>query len=205
MKWSELSEMGQERALHAAERWESEFARKRAEDFNWYVEEAPPELVEAVNSAADARALALDVGCGPGSLTRFLAGHFKQAIGFDISPTAVRGAGSHEEARRADFLTAAAPFLPFRTDAFAFILDRGCIQWLSPDAQAAYFEEVVRLLREDGCFVLYIPERPRAMREPPPQLRPLVQDVISFSFKSGKDKPMTYGVYRKVSQPAATA
>jgi len=110
---------------------------------------------------------AVDLGCGSGVATAYLARRFSPAIGLDFAESAVRQAKelALEGGVQADFLVAEVPHLPFRSGAFGFVFDRGCLQgmprWLWPE----YFVEVSRLLMPGGVLQLMLskPERPSAL------------------------------------------
>lgn len=57
--------------------------------------EYPPELAQFLASISKDKALALDVGCGNGQLTRQLAQHFDQVLGLDPSCDQIAHAAAH--------------------------------------------------------------------------------------------------------------
>lgn len=71
--WKEIVESGAEGQVF----WDSVAERASLEDFGRFKNYIDPELP------------LLDLGCGNGRQTRFLAQHFKKVIGVDISPSAV--------------------------------------------------------------------------------------------------------------------
>src|SRR5687768_15603811 len=109
------------------QRWEDQWQRHRGAEFHWYLSEPPPELVRLVDEGRiPLRGAALDLGCGPGVATSYLAASFHPVVGLDIAHGAVVEARSRARAENRDplFLVAEAPVLPFRTGAFSFIFDR---------------------------------------------------------------------------------
>jgi ubiquinone/menaquinone biosynthesis C-methylase UbiE len=123
----------------------------------------PPAELEQVVSAGDfPPGGALDVGCGDGVNTVFLAEKFHPTIGFDVSPSAVRQARERHgrSANRPPMLMiAAAPTLAFRDSSFALVFDRGCMHTLPPSEWSSYIREVDRVLAPGGRFQLYFLRR----------------------------------------------
>jgi demethylmenaquinone methyltransferase/2-methoxy-6-polyprenyl-1,4-benzoquinol methylase/phosphoethanolamine N-methyltransferase len=121
--------------------------------------------VGALLRGADARALdlagvapgmrVLDVGCGPGILTRaaqLRAGPGGAAYGIDASPEMVALA-EREAARRgvaAQFQLGVAEALPFPDGMFDVVMSRLVIHHLPGDLKARAFAEMRRVLRPGG-------------------------------------------------------
>lgn len=145
------------------EKWEE---RYRAEDpsvFHWFSAEVPPQLADLLERGELPEGGALDVGCGPGTITTSMAARFDPVIGLDIAEGAVHRARAQPappDRRRPLFLVAAAPDMPLRDGIFSLVFDRGCLQILPEAAWPAYFERVEHMLKPGGMFQLYA-SRPR--------------------------------------------
>jgi SAM-dependent methyltransferase len=139
------------------ELWEERYRRRDTSEFHWYREEPPPELLRLLEEGGVPAGAALDLGCGPGVVTTFLADRFRPAVGMDIAVTAVSEAGARASDRgsSAVFVAGEAPQLPFRDASFAFVFDRGCLQAVPRQAWGTYFTEVERLLVPGGALQLY--------------------------------------------------
>ena len=135
--------------------WEGQFGEKRGLDFSWYTQTAPPELVAFVDSIG-ARGRALDIGCGDGVLTRYLAAEDFSVTGFDIAHHGVVQAKlrAADADQRPDFLVAAAPYFPFPGACFDLALDRGCAHLLDASMWDDYFVEAARVLTQYGRLFL---------------------------------------------------
>jgi len=138
-------------------RWERRWQRRRGEAFCWYLDEPPQELVKLVEEGTVPEGGALDLGCGPGVATTYLARHFSPAVGLDIAVGAVLQA--RERAGRdgvgPSFVVAEAPILPFRPGSFSLIFDRGCLQAIPRAAWGPYFRGVEDLLVPGGMLQLF--------------------------------------------------
>jgi SAM-dependent methyltransferase len=144
--------------------WEQRWSEQRAEDMAWHLAEAPPELPKLLDEAALPAGAALDLGCGNGVAAAYLATRFPVAVGIDIAHAAVAKArrGAAERGVHPRFSVADASVLPFRTDSFAFVFDRGCLQNLPRDRWPAYWAEVERLLASGGVLQLFCSKAARA-------------------------------------------
>jgi cyclopropane fatty-acyl-phospholipid synthase-like methyltransferase len=124
----------------------------------------PPEIVawvEAAESTGMAPGRALDLGCGTGTTSIYLAAHEWDVLGVDFAPNAiwrarrkarrhrVRGAVAFLSAdvSRPDFLAAAVPF--------DLVVDVGCLHSLLPEQRAAYAAHLARLTRPGATYLLY--------------------------------------------------
>lgn len=119
----------------------------------WHLSEPSPELVAAVGDGwlGDGGRV-LDVGCGLGSETGYLASAGWQAAGIDMSPVAVgRAATAHPGA---GFLRADVRRLPFPPRCIDAAVDRGCFHYLPPGDRVAYADELRRVLRPGGRLLL---------------------------------------------------
>jgi SAM-dependent methyltransferase len=119
----------------------------------WHLSVPSPELVEA---AADGwlgeAGVALDIGCGLGTETAYLAAQGWKAVGVDLSEAALgraRQAHGGVSFTRADALA-----LPFPAGVFDVALDRGCFHYLSPARWPDYAAEAWRVLRPGGRLLL---------------------------------------------------
>lgn len=118
----------------------------------------PPEVVAFVASKA-LTGRALDLGCGTGTNSIYLAQRGFAVVGVDFSSKAI--ATARAKAHRAnlgiDFRVADVS----RLDAldlrapFDFVLDIGCLHALAADARARYAEGIARLTHPGSVYMLY--------------------------------------------------
>jgi SAM-dependent methyltransferase len=137
----------------------------------WFSPKPSPWLVRATRKG-DFRTgtSVLDVGCGTGTNSIWLARKGLRVTGVDISPTALATASSR--ARRAgvevDFRPASADRLPFPRGQFGAALDNGCFHSLPKRLRASYAAEIGRVLAPGAPFLLtWIPREVRDELGPP--------------------------------------
>lgn len=97
----------------------------------------------------------LDLGCGLGNNLRFLAQAGFCATGIDISPEAV---GRADDALKAEghlvtVLCCSCADLPFPSEHFDMIIDRGTMTTLPDPTFGQAFDQIFRVLKPDGHFL----------------------------------------------------
>src|SRR2546430_7886962 len=136
-------------------RWEELYRTGDPHQFRWLEDEVPPHLLELLRRRDLVDGAALDIGCGPGTITMTLATRFRPTVGLDLSLAAVTRARAQPVPRdgvRPSFLVAAAPDMPFPDGLFSFVFDRGCLQALPVREWPVYLERVAHLLKPGGMF-----------------------------------------------------
>jgi SAM-dependent methyltransferase len=109
--------------------------------------------------------IALDVGCGPGTVTASLAravGADGLALGLDISEAMLARAVRSEAGPHIGFLRADAQRLPLRDDTVDAVVSIAVLQ-LVPDPAAA-LAEMARVLRGGGRLAVMVPTAGRSAR-----------------------------------------
>ena len=129
----------------------------------WDTGVTPPELVEAIEGPnAEPAGHALDIGCGTGTNTLYLARHGWQAVGIDFAEPAIRLA--NRKLRDNKDLAGSARF--FRLDATqlatvrpdppcTLLLDLGCFHGIPIEKRSGYVQGVARWAAPNALFLLY--------------------------------------------------
>ena len=115
-----------------------------------------PDEVQALARQGSPRS-ALELGCGVGRLSRYLAQQGVRATGVDFSKVAIAKAlerVAHDEVRP-EFLVGDVTHLDALSGPFDVSLDVGCFHCLDPQGQPAYVSEVSRLLKPGGTHLLW--------------------------------------------------
>ena len=123
----------------------------------WDTAVTPPEVVQFVEEGGVAPGRGLDLGCGTGTNTIYLARHGWEAVGVDFSMLAIRRARrrAREAGVTCQFHAGDVTDLPFLTAPFTLALDIGCLHSLPGSARVRYAAEVSRLVHPSGWYLLY--------------------------------------------------
>ncbi|NUT77939.1 class I SAM-dependent methyltransferase [Pseudomonas sp. C1C7] len=110
--------------------------------------EYPPQLSTYLASLAPNTFLAVDVGCGNGQLTKQLAGHFREVIGFDPSAEQVNHA---EPQTNVSYACARAEDLPLLSRSASLITAAQAAHWFD---LPRFYDEVRRVAERDAILAL---------------------------------------------------
>ncbi|MEW5989693.1 MAG: class I SAM-dependent methyltransferase [Chloroflexota bacterium] len=135
--------------------YEALLAKYMAGQIPWDAEAPPPEAQSLVNSLPPGRAL--DLGCGYGRASIYLAGRGWEVDGVDFIAVAIEEARTRARAAGVQprFHRAAVTDLSFLTGPYDLALDVGCLHALDETELAAYANELRRLLRPGGWYLLF--------------------------------------------------
>jgi SAM-dependent methyltransferase len=129
-------------------------AEGKAERLPWHRESPSRVLVSAVAACAS-RARALDLGCGAGVLTLWLAEKGLEVTGIDIFPEAIAMARSLADQRRAEIEFVTADLFSYAPERpFDLLYDSGCLHSLVGGNAALYKGRLLGFLLPGGSFVL---------------------------------------------------
>ena len=126
-------------------------------DTPWDTGIVPPEVQEIVESGLLTPGWALDLGCGSGLNSRYLARHGFHVIGMDLAFSPLtRGAAVARQADLPSFFAMADVTLPPLASLGAtFALDIGCFHAVRPERRGAYAAALSRLLTSRAYYLLY--------------------------------------------------
>jgi SAM-dependent methyltransferase len=109
-------------------------------------------LLEALIERTEPGTAIADLGCGPGHVTAWLAGHGVPATGIDLAPNMV--AAACREFPEADFRQGDLLDLPAKDGEFGAAVALYSIIHLAADELPRAFQEVRRVLRPDGLLLV---------------------------------------------------
>ena len=161
---------------------------------------SPPELVDVIEGARQLPVgRALDLGCGTGTTTVYMATKGWQVTGVDFVPRAIRVARAKASAARlsVSFLVGDVTRLhelPIEPG-FDLLFDQGCFHSLPEAAQPAYAREITRMTLSGATYLLYAfgrqPEARRRRFFPkgirPDEVRALFADFELVEARPGTD------------------
>lgn len=129
--------------------------RYAAGDVPWDDPLPPPEVVNHVSALPAGRAL--DLGCGYGRATIYLAGLGWDVDGIDFIAEATAEAAQRARAAGvyARFHIAQATDLDFLAGPYDLAIDVGCCHNMVEDDLARYRDQLERLIRPGGTFLLF--------------------------------------------------
>lgn len=186
--------------------WRSTYEENRYDQLPWFDPGPSPPVKLAVEEGFLATGgTVLDIGCGAGSNVLFLAERGYRAHGVDLSPGAVAAARARaaEAGLRVDIEEGDALDLRFADASFDGLVDNGCFHTLPLSRRKEYADEVHRILRPDGRFVLSWVAREH-VAPMGPRHRPSLQEVATVlepqflfertGFRPGREEgePSTY-------------
>ena len=121
----------------------------------WDTGISPPELMEYLQNTTPGRAL--DLGCGTGTNAITMAQHGWQVVGVDLSILAIRAARrtAQQTGVEIDFRQEDVTHLTAIEGPFDFALDIGCFHSLSRAGQKNYLQNLIRLLKPGGTYMIY--------------------------------------------------
>ena len=138
--------------------------RKEAGAVGWFLDDATyetkwlPPIDEALSQDhVPHEGCLLELGCGAGNLTVWLAKQGCQVSGIDVSLTAISWARERasEEGIEADFRTGSVVDLyEYRAETFDVVLDGYCLHCIIGADRASCLSSVYRVLRPGGWFVV---------------------------------------------------
>jgi SAM-dependent methyltransferase len=128
---------------------------------DWDTGLTPPEVTQLVANGIVA-GRALDLGCGTGTSSIYLAQHGFDVVGVDFSPKAIELAGhkARQAGVKVDFRLGDVSRLDFLRGPFDLILDVGCLHGLDSAGRARYADQLARLTRPGSRFLVFGFARP---------------------------------------------
>jgi SAM-dependent methyltransferase len=137
--------------------WEETYRKTSYRELPWYSPRPYYWVVRAVRERwFRPGTRVLDVGCGAGTNSIFLARAGFRVHGVDLAPSAV--AVARRRAKRAgvaiDFQAADALHLPFPPASFGGAIDVGCFHTFDPPLRSALARELARILRPGARYAL---------------------------------------------------
>jgi SAM-dependent methyltransferase len=165
------------------DRYDSLFSRYETGQVPWDDELPPPEVIALAEKLPPGRAI--DLGCGYGRSSIYLAQKGWQVDGVDFIPLAIAGAISRAEERgvsdNTHFHLGRVTHLSFPDESFDLALDVGCMHALDDPDLEQYRNTVYRILRPGGQYLLFAHLRNDAAEVPG---RGVSEEMIYILFNS---------------------
>lgn len=127
---------------------------KTAEDLPWYSGEPPPLLIKALAQRAEPGA-ALDVGCGAGTYSVFMAKRGYRVTALDFMPQAIEMVRRHANEAGLDIEAIQADVSTWSADRqYDVVLDIGCLHTPDSIERTVYKQQLLKWLAPGGDFIL---------------------------------------------------
>jgi cyclopropane fatty-acyl-phospholipid synthase-like methyltransferase len=140
---------------HAEELYQKLSARYESGNVPWDDPLPPPEVIDMVSALPPGRAL--DLGCGYGRATIYMASRGWDVDGIDFIPEAAAEAAQRARAAGvyARFHIGQVTDLDFLTGPYDLAIDVGCCHNMLENELVRYQGHLRRLIRLEGAFLLY--------------------------------------------------
>jgi len=139
------------------EKWDQIYRKYPPESLPWELGKPRPVLVDLIKSGkVIPKGEALDICCGLGTNTIYLATAGFETIGTDISKTAVEYARrrSRQAGVEIQFYVGSALELPFGDDEFDFVFDMGCFHHILPSDRGEFVQVIRRVLKKKAHYFM---------------------------------------------------
>ncbi len=138
------------------EKWDEVYRRIPYEFIPWEAGKPPRDLVWLVENEIVKKGRVLDICCGAGTNSVYLANEGFQVVGIDVSTKAIDYAVARAEKAnvKCDFIVACSFYLPFHHNVFGFVFDRGCFHHVPRKKRSLFVKEVHRVLKDHGNYHL---------------------------------------------------
>jgi len=136
--------------------WDQIYRKYPLEELGWELGKPRPILREYVEKGLVKQGKALDICCGAGTNTVYLAEKGFEVAGIDISPTAIEYAKKKAAQAKINVTFKVQNFLelPFEAEEFDFVFDMGCFHHVKPEDRATFINGVHRVLKKRGNYLL---------------------------------------------------
>lgn len=129
-------------------------AEGHPERLPWH-QETPPEILKSAVAGRNGRGRALDVGCGAGVFSVWLAEQGMQVTGLDLFPEAIAMARARAVEHGVEIELMAGDLFAYAPDRpFDLVHDSGCLHALVGGSVDAYKAQLLRWLGANGDYVL---------------------------------------------------
>ena len=142
--------------MNSQERFENIYNNIKDEtELHWYNKEASPILQQTVKGFTGTKT-ALDLGCGTGLNSIFLAKQGFQVTGLDFVQTAIDIATQKALKENVEVTFSRANVLTWKTnEKFGLILDSGCLHTISDDKRAEYKKQLLKWFTPNSVYILF--------------------------------------------------
>lgn len=136
--------------------WWDKFYLNKEKPIPFFTDFPDENLVSYMEMGILKRGKALDIGCGNGRNSLYLAGQGFETQGIDFSKTSIDWANEMalNKGINVNFINKSIFDFESQDKSYDFIYDSGCLHHIKPHRRGRYLEKVANLLKDDGYFGL---------------------------------------------------
>lgn len=134
--------------------WWNNFYGNREKPIPFFQNIPDENLVSYVDSQLIKQGKVLDIGCGIGRNSLYLASKGFEVCGIDISKTSIEWGKqiAKEKSIKVEFLCQSIFDNTQESESFDFVYDSGCFHHIKPHRRLQYLNNILRLLKPNGYF-----------------------------------------------------
>jgi ubiquinone/menaquinone biosynthesis C-methylase UbiE len=138
------------------DKWDKIYREYPLNTLGWELGKPRPILVELIEKDLIVKGKTLDICCGAGTNSIYLAKNGFSVYALDISPTAIQYAKKEakKESLLIHFVLANFVFLNFINDIFDFVFDMGCFHHVNIIDRITFIEGIYRVLKKNGFYMV---------------------------------------------------
>lgn len=138
------------------QKWWNEFYSDKEKPIPFFVEKPDENLVSFVEKSALKNGVALDIGCGNGRNSIYLATNGYKTKGIDFSDTSIKWAKENAGKKNVEVSFINQSFFDFEEtiETYDLIHDSGCLHHIKPHRRSQYLQKIHSLLKSNGHFSL---------------------------------------------------
>ena len=185
--------------------WDDYYKNEKIEKMSWYNEKLDFDLEEELNARQLNKGIFLDSGTGPGTQAMQLAKKGFDVIGSDISETVIKRNKIMYENKypNLEFVVDNILDSNFKDNYFELIFDRGCFHAFSGEDRAKYYNQIKRILKQNGILFLKCLSIDEPMKDGP--YRFSHNDIHKMFSKNFQVKDIKKTIYQGTLDPLPKA
>jgi len=136
--------------------WWDNFYKNKDKPIPFFVDVPDENLVSLIEANKGAKGKALDIGCGNGRNTQYLAECGYLSTGIDFSEESIKWAKKNAIIKKSEAKFINQSFFDFEDEygSYGLIHDSGCLHHIKPHRREQYLSKIQDLLSVDGYFSL---------------------------------------------------
>jgi 2-polyprenyl-3-methyl-5-hydroxy-6-metoxy-1,4-benzoquinol methylase len=177
--------------------WEEIYSRHNLAEIPWHSDKPDQELIDLIENKRIKPNFVLDIGCGAGTDSIYLASKECKVTAIDVSHEAIKIARERAEKAGVEINFIAGNFLDveFDNERFDFINDRGFLHHIDPRNRERVAIKIDNILKSNGYYYLrcWSDKEEESERGPYRISKDEIKNTFSKIFKVGVIKDFRFG------------